>query len=270
MNAFPFLPERRTSPRRNIVWPRLASAELLKLRRRRGLVVASLLFTLGPIFVAYTVLLLMHASDPGTHGPAGGVVNFAHTIQVLARVGVVAAFLVGVAAGTGDIRAGVFRELVVTGRPRIALFAARIPGGLAFVTALFALSFAITAAASVALAGSLETPSAMVLVKAGAWVLIAAVANFALALGIASLVRSASISIAVLLAWNFAVIPALRVMDALGSVRDWLLPIALERMQPTELSPATETSLAVSVAAVAVWSLVPLVLGGWRTARGDV
>ena len=34
-------------------------------------------------------------------------------------------------AGTGDASAGVFRDLVVTGRSRLALFASRVPAALA-------------------------------------------------------------------------------------------------------------------------------------------
>ena len=45
--------------------------------------------------------------------------------------GPLAAILIGVEAGTGDASAGVFRDLVVTGRSRLALFASRVPAALA-------------------------------------------------------------------------------------------------------------------------------------------
>jgi hypothetical protein len=271
MNAHSFAAEIKRSPRVGALSPRLAGAELLKLRKRRGLVAASLALTVGPVLVAYSVLVLLHGSDPGEHGPAGGVENFGHSIQLLARLGVVAAFLVGVIAGAGDHRSGVFRELVVTGRSRLALFAARIPGGLAFLAPLFVAAFAIAAAASVTLAGSLETPTASVFVRAGAWLALGMAASFALALGVASLFRSATISIAVLLGWNFAVVPALQVIDALGAIRDWLLPVALERLQPADLvaQGTADSSLTVAVLAIAGWSLVPLAFGAWRTATVD-
>ena len=271
MNAHSFAAEVRKSPRLRAVWPRLARAELLKLRKRRGLVAASLALTVGPMLVAYGVLVLLHASDPGEHGPAGGAANFGHAIGVLAGLGVVAAFLVGVIAGAGDHRAGVFRELVVTGRSRLALFGARIPGGLAFLAALFLAAFGIAATASVALAGSLEPPSAAVFVRTGAWLALSMTASFAFALGVASLLRSATISIAVLLGWNFAVIPVLQVIDKLGALRNGLLPIALERLQPAGLvaQGAADSSVTVAVLAIAGWSLVPLALGAWRTATLD-
>ena len=45
--------------------------------------------------------------------------------------GPLAAILIGVEAGTADSSAGVFRDLVVTGRSRLALFASRVPAALA-------------------------------------------------------------------------------------------------------------------------------------------
>ena len=59
------------------------------------------------------------------YDPAGGIDNFTGSIELLTQIGVVAAILIGATAGAGDRGAGVFRELVVTGRSRLALFAAR-------------------------------------------------------------------------------------------------------------------------------------------------
>jgi len=99
---------------------RLVRAEFLKLRKRRGLVLSALVLTVVPMLVAYTVLLSLE-------GPAGGMENFEPTMAVLGLLSVVTAILVGTTLGTGDVGAGVFRELVVTGRSRLALFAACPP-----------------------------------------------------------------------------------------------------------------------------------------------
>src|SRR5688500_14774003 len=114
---------------------RLVGAELLKLRKRRGLVAATLGLTIVPMIVAYIVLVTLHLADPAKHGPAGGIVNFTGSVGFLGSLTIVAAILVGATVGTGDLGAGVFRELVVTGRSRLALFAARVPAGLAFLLA---------------------------------------------------------------------------------------------------------------------------------------
>ena len=104
------------SPRR----PRLVNAEVLKLRKRRGLVLASFALPILPMIVAYIVLGILHATEPAKHGPAGGLENFSGSMYLLTQLGVVAAILLGATAGAGDLRSGVFRELVVTGRPRLA------------------------------------------------------------------------------------------------------------------------------------------------------
>ena len=253
------------------LWPRLAGAELLKLRKRRGLVAAALVLSVGPMLIAYTVLFLMHATNPTEHGPAGGVENFTDSIGLLWQLGVVVAFLAGVTAGAADIRAGVFRELVVTGRSRLALFAARIPAGLAFVAIPIGLAFALTATAAVVLAGSGEAPGAMLLATTAAWLLLSAAANFALALGVGSLLGSSTTAIAILLAWNFAAVPVLRAIDVSPDFRDALLPLALERLQPAALAAQeqSDSSPAVAVAAIVTWTLVPLALGARRTVTRD-
>ena len=51
---------------------RLVRAELLKVRKRRGLVAATLALTIAPMIVAYAILVIVHAADPAKHGPAGG------------------------------------------------------------------------------------------------------------------------------------------------------------------------------------------------------
>lgn len=271
MTTASFATDRATARHFSRLWPSVAAAELLKLRKRRGLVAASLALTIVPMLIAYSVLVLLHVTDAAGHGPAGGFENFRQTIQILSRLTVVAAFLVGVTAGAADERAGVFRELVVTGRPRLALFGARIPGGLAFLLPLLAAALAVTATASVALAGPLETPDLALIAKTSAWIALTGAASFALSLGLASLIGSATTSVAMLLGWNFAVMPVLQVIEKLGALRDGLLPMALERLEPAGLAGpgAAQSSLAVAVIAIAGWTLVPLALGAWRTTTRD-
>jgi hypothetical protein len=149
--------------------PRLVSAEILKLRKRRGLVITTFAMTVGVTAVVYAILALLHSTNAAKHGPAGGVSNLASSMLVLTMLAGVCATLVGTTAGAGDLSAGVFKELVVTGRSRRALFAARIPGGLAFLLPIVALAYTVAAVASVVFAGSLPAPSAGLLAESGAW-----------------------------------------------------------------------------------------------------
>jgi hypothetical protein len=124
---------------------RLVRAELLKLRRRRSLLAASAALIVAPVLLSYLLPAVLHVADPVKFGPAGGTDSLAGPLQALTVIGAVAVVLVGVSAGGGDLGAGVFRELVVTGRSRLALFVARIPGGLALSLPFVALALAIAA-----------------------------------------------------------------------------------------------------------------------------
>ena len=93
------LPRRLTrAPRR----PRLVGAELLKLRKRRGLVLSTLSLTVVPMIVAYIVLLILHAADAAKHGPAGGLENLSGSMDILSQLSVVAAILVVLIAAGVD------------------------------------------------------------------------------------------------------------------------------------------------------------------------
>ena len=97
----------------------------------------SLVLALGPVLIYFIAAVIEHATNPGKYGPAGGAQNFSDGLRVIALFfGPLAALLIGVEAGTGDAAAGVFRDLVVTGRSRLALFASRVPAALAVTFAM--------------------------------------------------------------------------------------------------------------------------------------
>src|SRR5438477_829059 len=102
------------APSLRLPLPRLVRAEVLKLRKRRGLVAITACLTLGAAIVPYTILAILHWANPVHHGPAGGVTNLGHGLLVLSMLGSVAAIIVGATVGAGDLAAGIFRELVVT------------------------------------------------------------------------------------------------------------------------------------------------------------
>jgi hypothetical protein len=251
--------------------PRLISAEILKLRKRRGLMIACGLMTIGVIVVGNVVAIALHAANPDHHGPAGGVDNLSGFSGALFLLASIAAVLIGATAGAGDLNAGVFRELVVTGRSRIALFLARIPGGLAVLWAFVLISYAITAVVAVAFAGSLGAPSAGVIVEGGAWLLLATGFYFVLAVGFASLVGSRSTAIGVLLAFRLAVGPILTNITYLGSAREAIPDPALERLVPAafDARPELHESLGTAVVVLLLWVVIALGVGAWRTQTRD-
>jgi hypothetical protein len=243
---------------------RLVAAEFLMLRKRRPLLLASLALIAVPMLVSLIALVALHAANPAKYGPAGGVDNLRGTLRLLTQIGVVAAVLVGVNAGGSDLAAGVFRELVVTGRSRLALFAARIPGGLALLLPFVVLAFAIAATASVALAGSGEAPGAGLLLEYAGWVGLVTTVGFGLALGVSSLLGSRASSVGVLLAWQLAVAPLLLQTGKLDPV---LLGAALKRLEPG--AGSASISLSTAIALIVAWTVVPLAAGAWRTQTRD-
>jgi ABC-2 type transport system permease protein len=256
------------SPRR----PRLVNAEVLKLRKRRGLVLATFALTVLPMIVAYIVLVILHATEPAKHGPAGGLDNFSGSMYLLTQLGVVAAILLGATAGAGDLRSGVFRELVVTGRPRLALFAARVPAGLGLAVVAVWAGFAVTAVASTVLAGSVEPPSAGLLVESAAWLALVVGLALVLALGVSSAVGSRGTTIGVVLGWQLVLLPILLQMGTLGSLRELLPVAATDRIAPSALFDGgviVPMSLSVAIAVLAAWTIVPLAAGAWRTCTRD-
>ena len=252
--------------------PRLVSAEFLKLRKRRGLVISAFALTVLPMIIAYTVLLSIHAANPAKHGPAGGLENLSGSMDMLSVLSVVAAILVGATLGAGDLGSGVFRELVVTGRSRLALFAARVPAGLALILPIVGAGFAITATGSIVFAGSLDAPSASLLVGSAAWLALVTTLALVLALGVSSTIGSRGTTIGIVLGWQIVAMPVLLEIRTLGSLREGLLGAATGRLAPAALfegSPTVATSLPAAALVVIAWTVIPLAIGAWRTCTRD-
>jgi hypothetical protein len=95
---------------------------------------------------------------------------------------------------------------------------------------------------------------------------------FALALGVSSLLGSRGTSIGILLGWWLVATPVLMNLESLGSVREGLAVVALERLAPAALfegDPTVPISLAAALTVLLAWTVVPLALGAWRTCTRD-
>lgn len=245
---------------------RLVRAEVLKLRRRRGLVIAAFALIVAPVVVAYAVIAVLHAMDPARYDAAGGMGNFRSATEVLNQIGVVAVVLVGATLGAGDRGAGVFRELVVTGRSRLELFAARIPGGLIFLFPFVVAALTVAAVSAVAFAPHGEAATSGALMRSIGWVGLSMLVAYLLALGTASAFGSRATAVGILLGWQLAAAPILLASGKL----DALLPnAALLALQPARDADPYLLSNAAVAAILAAWTLVPLAIGAWRTAAVD-
>jgi hypothetical protein len=128
----------------------MVATRFMELRKRRGLMIALILVTIGIPTVFLIVRLLLHAIAPKSYGPAGGYnVYTGLTAGVLYTFGFIVAATLGASAGSVDLSEGMFRHLVVTGRSRLALYLARIPAGLAIILPLIAIGFTVVCAVCV-------------------------------------------------------------------------------------------------------------------------
>jgi hypothetical protein len=249
---------------------RMIRAELLRLVKHRGLFWWSIVLTSGAVTALYLILLGFHLHDPAQYGPAGGSENLRRGLWVLSMVGGVGAAIVGASVGTADTSSGVFRDLVVTGRSRLGLFAARTAGALAFWLPLMVAAYAITMALTFGLAAGTATPGPAAAAQDGAWVLAVTTVMLLVGLGVSTTIGSRGISIGVLLGWQLAVSQVLENVHVLGVAREALLTAAATRLEPFPGDAVLVPMSAVAaVAAMAAWALVPLAVGAWRTCTSD-
>jgi hypothetical protein len=128
----------------------MIATRFMELRKRRGLMITLSALTIGIPTLFLLIRLLLHALVPQSYGPAGGFHVFTSLIAgVLYVFGFIVAAMLGVTAGCTDLADGMFTQLVVTGRSRVALYLARIPAGLAIVVPMVAVAFTIICAVCV-------------------------------------------------------------------------------------------------------------------------
>lgn len=249
---------------------RLISAEMLKLRRRRGMLSIALLLTAGVAALVFIVMAIQHGSDPTRYGPAGGLENYQEDIRFLGMMVLVVGAIIGATAGTQDIESGVFRDLAATGRSRLALFFSRVAGAWAVALSIAGLAAGITAVASVALAGSLAAPGTGALVAGTAALLAGTALSTAMAVGLSALVGSRGPVIGVLLAFFLAIQPLLSGIGLLGGARQFIPYLALERIGDMPQTGPVQAALGTAVLAVVMWAAIALGFGAWRTKTREI
>ncbi len=253
---------------------RMAGADLLKIRKKRSTLIWALVLALLPVVIFYAVNAAEHASN-ASHEAAGGIDSFHTGLRLLGGVffGPLVAILIGVEAGTTDQSNGVFRDLVVTGRSRLMLFATRVPAALALCWSVILAAFVLILVGTFAFASDLPTPSGSAILEGLGFLLLATGVLCAVAVGFASLVNSKPGAIIALIAWQVIASPLISSISSLGSGREAVLtqaiahfgPAGVRDMRATEIASSTGTAVVVIV----VWLLVFLALGAWRTATMD-
>jgi ABC-type transport system involved in multi-copper enzyme maturation permease subunit len=255
--------------------PQLVNSDILKLRKRRGLAAVVSVLTIVAVTLTYVIIQIFHWSNPGKYGVAGGVENLGNGVALIAALGGVAAAIVGASAGAQDLDAGVYRDLVVTGRSRRSLFLSRLVGGLAYLIPFVVVAYAIAAVASVVWAGDKPMPSVHLMAVTGLWTLLSVSFYYVLAFGIACITGSRSYTIGILLAFRLALTPLISAIGALGIVRELMPGVALANLGPDTFlktfSPAgvVTASTGAAVAVLLVWALAAIRIGSWRDTHRD-
>jgi hypothetical protein len=249
---------------------KLIGAEVLKLIRRRGLMIWSLLLTVGSVLIAEVVVIVLHAVNPAHHGPAGGDHNLEAYIFLATGLGTVAAIIIGATAGTQDVSNGVFRDLVVTGRSRSTLFNVRIPGALIVFLPMLALAYVIAIGGAFLFAGDLSTPSGSVIVEYMEFGVAGTALAMIMAIGLAAF-ASSRVVVGVLIAWNAIISNLLLHISALGSARKGIDGAAVTQLAPPKFQQDAPVHMSELTALLVIlaWAAVFIVAGNWWTRRRD-
>jgi ABC-type transport system involved in multi-copper enzyme maturation permease subunit len=248
------------------------------MRKKRGTLIWALVLAVAPLLIYFIVRGVQHSSSPAEHSPAGGIGGFEDAMPVLAVFfGPLAAIMIGTDAGAGDLAAGVFRDLVVTGRSRLALFASRVPAAVGLCWLVVLVAYAVTLIGTYALAGGTPTPDGALAVNGLLFTLFATGIVCVVAVGFSSLTGSRPAALTVLIGWQLIASRILENIESLGSSRKLILSQAVAHFSPIGLgehhgprggatvSMSTATAVIVSLA----WIVVFLALGAWRTRTMD-
>ncbi len=257
---------------------RMVGADFLKLRKKRGTLIWALVLAVAPLVIYFIVKAVQHSSSPAEHSPAGGIGGYEDAMPVLALFfGPLAAIMIGTDGGAGDVAAGVFRDLVVTGRSRIALFASRVPAALGLTWLVMLVAYAVMVVGIYALASGAPTPGAALVINGLLFTLFATGILCVVAVGFSSLTGSRPAALTVLIGWQLVASRILENIESLGSSRELILSQAVAHFSPIGLSGhhgprggATVTMSTGTAVIVALgWIVIFCALGAWRTRTMD-
>jgi hypothetical protein len=250
----------------------MIGADVLKLGKKRSVTGWALALTTGVTLVFYAYALIAHASDPARHGPGGGLEHFNNAFTTFGLdFGTVAAILIGVEAGAGEIADGTLRDLVITGRSRLVLLAARIPAALILTFAIAACGMAIAISVTFTFADGAPTPSGWLVMRAVAWVALTNSVVCVVAVGVGALTGSRPAALIGLIAWQTIASRLLLDTTALGSARRAVLDAALAQLKPGPHAGRSVTMPALMAALIAAfWVVAAVAAAGARTLTRDL
>ena len=218
----------------------------------------------------------MQPSTPPTRRSTrrpGGTSGFIDGIRILALFfGPLAAIMIGTDGGAGDVSSGVFRDLVVTGRSRVALFASRVPAALGVTWLVILVGYALLLIGTYAFASGTPTPSTSTVINGVLFTLFSTGVICVVAVGFASLTASRPAALTALIGWQLVASPILASISSLGSSRKLILSQAIVHFSPVHVGDRGGTvamSQGLAIVVVLGWLALFLALGAWRTRTMD-
>ncbi len=255
-------------------WP-LINAKLLELRKRRTLVIVTVAFTVGLPVIFYAIRLLYHLAGPARYAPAGAPDAFATAGILMGEFGFIAAAALGATAGTADLTDGMFRHLVITGRPRLALYLARIPAGLSILLPLAAAGFTVTCLVT-AFLGSPHAASAVNvpagdMARCGLWLELYLLIGFILGLGLGSLMGQRTVPVVLLIVLEIIITPVLadHPLPYFLNGERLVVGVAMDQLKPAALAGGTQIGPSgglLHLPPMPTWAMISVIVGwiiGW-------
>lgn len=257
---------------RSIFWQMLR-AESKKLLRRRGVMAFTVLLTVGVVIVTFAILEIYHLSNPVKYTPIGGTSGFNKVILILSELTIIPTSILGSTAGSQDMESGVIRDMIVTGRSKMAVFMLRIEGSVAVWIIPEIVAYLVGVAIIFGFSGGNPDPALHQLIEGGLYCLGVSLAFMLTASGLASLFGTRGPAIAVMIGWTFVIESILLNVSALGPIRDAFLTTAISSLSPIPhearrlKAAGVSPSLLVDYLTIIGWPLVMNVLGWIRLSR---
>lgn len=240
----------------------LVAADLLKLRRRRGLWLTTLFL---PSFFVVLITVLSVAGAIDGDGGATFVEDFAIAMNTFC---VVLTVLVGARLGSEERATGTLRYQLLTGTPRHLLYLSKIATLVLTCLLLTLISVATITMGSLAVPQGAGEPTAAADVVDALWnVLLPALCYGTIAFGVGALVGSTGPAIATALVLNLVginVLYALTLID--DSFRHAVLNLGVDRLTVDEADADDRVAFGAAIAMVVGW--IGTFLGaGWLRLR---
>jgi len=235
----------------------LVRADLLKLQRRRGVWLSTVFLPAG--FVLLIGMLGAFIDDLGVRGGGRFVEDAQFTVALMTTVVIV---LIGARLGSDEHALQTFRYQVLSGRPRLQLYASKI-GALLVIATLSVLVAVVTTilASFLPPAAPEDTVAFSDLTRLFWWLWLPSVTYGAIALGVGALLRASGGAITVSLLLQFIGLNLIALLANLWTGFKYLAIYgALDRLGPDNIDKTDEFRQSVTGAIICLLAIIALFL----------